>query len=162
LLFVDLGWATVILALAAAPGFRSLPDVGDWIFRRYRGNLAEFELRFLLLVLVALGFLAERVGLHAAIIGFAAGLVSSEMIQDHEALAQKLKVVVFSLLAPVFFLRAGTQLDLRGVDGRTLALTLALLAGAVRFKYAGTALAARWFAPVLSTSAGVLLFTALS
>jgi glutathione-regulated potassium-efflux system ancillary protein KefC len=152
----DLGWATAIAGVVAIPVFVGLPRLGHWVFARYGGSPVEFELRFLLLVLVGLGFLAEHVGIHAAIISFLAGLILSEVVQDHEALEDKLKGVVFSLLAPVFFLRAGTQIDLRGIDAGTLATTGALLVTAVGLKYAGTALAARWVVGAGGHAVGVL------
>jgi Kef-type K+ transport system membrane component KefB len=140
----DLGWATVIAVVAAIPVFIGLPRLGQWIFARYARNSVEFELRFLLLVLVALGVVAESVGIHAAITSFIVGLILSGIVQDHGALEDKLKGVVFSFLAPVFFLRAGTQIDLRAMDRHTLAVAGALLAVAVTLKYLGTAGAARW------------------
>jgi len=146
----DLGWATVIGALVAVPVFIGLPRLGRWVFTRYARNSVEFELRFLLLVLVGLGVMSETVGIHAAITSFIAGLILSRIVQDHGALADKLKGVVFSFLAPVFFLRAGTQIDLRAMDRHTLAMAGVLLATAVTLKYLGTAWAARW---VLSGSA---------
>lgn len=156
LLLGDVGWATAIFLLAAGPAFVGLPRIGQWIFSRYEGGAAEFELRFLLLVLVGLGFAAEHVGIHAAVVGFVTGLVFSEVIQDHEALEDKLRGIVFSFFAPVFFLRAGTRLDLAGFDWHTLLLTTVLLVCAVGLKFAATDLAARWLAPDLGRSVGVL------
>jgi len=140
----DLGWATVIGALVAIPIFIGLPRLGRWVFIRYAKNSVEFELRFLLLVLVALGVVAETVGIHTAITSFVAGLILSGVVQDHGALGDKLKGIVFSFLAPVFFLRAGTQIDLRAMDWRTIVVAGALLVVAVTLKYLGTAGAARW------------------
>jgi len=59
------------------------------------------------------------------------GLILSRIVQDHGALADKLKGIVLSFLAPVFFLRAGTKIDLRAMDGHTLVVAEALLAVAV-------------------------------
>jgi glutathione-regulated potassium-efflux system ancillary protein KefC len=152
----DLGWATVIAVAVAIPVFIGLPQLGQWLFTRYARNSVEFELRFLLLVLVGLGVVAENVGIHAAITSFVAGLILSEIVHDHGALGDKLKGVVFSFLAPVFFLRAGTQIDLRAMDSHTLAVAAALLAVAVMLKYIGTAWAARWVVNASSHTIGVL------
>lgn len=156
LLLGNLGWATAIFLTAALPLFWGLPRVGEWLFARYRGSVVEFEVRFLLLVVVGLGFLAEHTGIHAAVVSFAAGLVLSEVIQDHGAVEEKMKGVVFSFFAPVFFLRAGTQLDLQEMDLRTMGMTAVLFAVAAGLKYAGTAAAARYFAPAVGHFAGVL------
>jgi Kef-type K+ transport system membrane component KefB len=151
-----LGWASVVLVVAGAPALWSLPRLGQWVFSRYRSSVVEFELRFLLTVLVGLGFLAEHAGIHAAVASFVAGLVLSEVVQEHEVLEEKLKGVVFSFFAPVFFLRAGTQLDLRGLDVGTLTTTLVLFSVATSLKYLGTAGTARRWAPRIGHFAGVL------
>ena len=151
-----LGWATAIFLVVAVPLLVGAPRFGQWILRRYEGSAVEFGLRFLLLILVGLGFLAEHVGLHAAIIAFMVGLLLSDVVQDHEVLEDKLKGVVFSLFAPVFFLRAGTQIDLTSLGPSTLALTAVLLAVAVVLKYAGTALAGRMVLGAGGHALGVL------
>lgn len=156
LLLGNVGWATAIFLIVAIPGLRGLPRLGQWIFSRYRGSVVEFELRFLLLVLVGLGFLSENVGIHAALVSFAVGLVMTEVIQDHEVLEEKMKGIVFSFFAPVFFLRAGTEIDLAGLGWRTAGMAAALFLLAVGLKYAGTALGARLAAPGLGHFVGVL------
>jgi len=156
LLLGTLGWATAIFVVVAVPALVGLPRLGQWIFSRYGGHAVEFELRFVLLLLVGLGAVAEHVGIHAAIIGFLLGLLLSETIQDHEALEEKLKGVVFSFFAPVFFLRAGTQLDLTGIDLGTLGLTGVLFVVAVALKYAASASVAHFFAPGLRHFVGLL------
>lgn len=150
------GWGTAVFVFALVPVLWGLPRLGEWVFRRYRGSVAEFELRFLLMVLVGMGFLAEHAGIHAAVVSFAMGLILSEVVQDHEALEEKLKGIVFSFFAPVFFLRAGTQVQLQGIDFYTLAIMAVFLSSAVGLKYAGTSLAARWLQPGLGHFAGIL------
>lgn len=156
LLLGEVGWGTLIFFAAAAPAVWNLPRVGEWIFRRYRGSVVEFELRFLLLVLVGLGFLAEHVGIHAAVVSFAVGLILAEVVQDHLALEEKMKGIVFSFLAPIFFLRAGTQIQMRQLDLSTLGMGSLFLLVAVGLKYGGTFLAARWLQPGLGHFAGIL------
>jgi Kef-type K+ transport system membrane component KefB len=156
LLLGRLGWASVVLVVAAIPTLWGLPRLGQWVFARYRGTVVEFELRFLLIVLVGFGFLAEHAGIHAAVASFVAGMVLSEVVQDHETLEEKLKGVVFSFFAPVFFLRAGTQFDLRGLDWATVGTTVILFAVATGLKYLGTAGAARLCGQGLGHFAGVL------
>lgn len=156
LLLGEVGWGTAIFVATAAPALWKLPRLGEWIFRRYRGNVVEFELRFLLMVMVGMGFLAERVGIHAAVVSFTVGLLLSEAVQDHEALEDKMKGIVFSFLAPIFFLRAGTQIELRQLDLPTLGIAGLFLVGAVGLKYVGTLLAARFLQPGLGHFAGIL------
>lgn len=140
-----IGWATAIVLIAVGPVFWGLPHLWRLVAARYKGSAVEFEMRFLLLVLVGLGFVAESVGIHAAVASFAAGLVMSEVLEEHDVVEEKLKAIVFSFFAPVFFLAAGAQIDLRGVDATVLAITAVLLAVCVALKYLGTFAAARLF-----------------
>jgi len=142
LLLGSVGWGTAIFFLVIVPFFFGLPHIGTWIFRRYGGSIVEFELRFLMVVLISLGFMAEHIGgLHPAIIAFTVGLVMSEVVEEHGELEEKLRAVVFSLLAPVFFLHAGMQIDLSLVTGELFLQFVILFAVAVGLKFVGTALA---------------------
>jgi Kef-type K+ transport system membrane component KefB len=140
-----------------------LPGVGDWIFRRYKGSVVELELRFILVVLVGMGFMAEHIGgIHPAVVAFAVGLVLAEAVEDHEAVEEKLRGIVFSFFAPIFFLQAGTQLDLRLVNWEALKMAGILLLVACGLKFAGTALPARYFLENSGRFAGLLFNYRLS
>lgn len=111
------------------------------IFRRYKGNKFEFELKFLLLILLALGILAEGAGIHAAVIAFFTGLMFSNIEYEHEVIMEKLNTIVFSLLAPIFFFHAGSMLSLQELTLSTIFMFTIFLIGSVAGKYFGTYLA---------------------
>ncbi|MEK9753318.1 MAG: cation:proton antiporter [Rhodospirillaceae bacterium] len=136
----DVGWGTAIFLIVVVPTVLGLPRLGKWIFRRYKGSLVEFELRFLLVILIGLGVMAEKIGgLHPAIVAFALGVIMSEVMEEHEELEQKLKGVVFSLFAPVFFLHAGLQIDVRLLTPELFGIVAVLLVVAWGLKYVGAA-----------------------
>ena len=163
LLMGDVGWGTAIFLLVAVPMIIGLPHIGKWIFRRYRGSLVEFELRFLLVLLLAMGFMAEKIGgIHPAVIAFALGIVMSEIVDEHEELEQKLKGIVFSFLAPAFFLHAGMQLDIRLMTVDLLGTAFVFLIVACGLKYLGAALPARHFLSTSGRVAGLLFNYRLS
>lgn len=144
LLMGEVGWGTAIFLLVVLPTVVGLPRLGQWIFRRYKGALVELELRFMLVLLVGMGFMAENIGgIHPAIIAFGLGIVMSEVMEEHEALEEKLKGIVFSLFAPVFFLQAGAQLDIRLLTADMLGIAAALFVVACGLKFVGTAVAAQ-------------------
>ncbi len=163
LLMGDVGWGTAIFLLVAVPMIIGLPHIGKWIFRRYRGSLVEFELRFLLVLLLAMGFMAEKIGgIHPAIIAFALGIVMSEIVDEHEELEQKLKGIVFSFLAPAFFLHAGMQLDIRLMTVDLFGTAFVFLIVACGLKYLGAALPARHLFGTSGRVAGLLFNYRLS
>ena len=153
----DAGWGTAIFLLVVLPTVFGLPRIGGWIFRRYKGSLVEFELRFLMVLLISMGFMADHVGgIHPAVVAFLVGLVMAEVVEEHGEVEKKLRAIVFSLLAPVFFLSAGMQVDLTLINPDILLQFLVLFVLAVGLKYAGTALATRWLVGHSSTFFGLL------
>lgn len=110
-----------------------------------------------MVILISMGFMAEHIGgLRPAVIAFTVGLVMSEVVEEHGKLEEKLRAVVFSLLAPVFFLHAGMQIDLSLVTGEIIVQFVILFSIAVGLKFAGTALATNWLLGHSGTFIGVL------
>ena len=102
----------IIYIMVALLIFYSAPKVTKRIFARYQGSLAEMEVRFTLLCLMAAGFLAEKLMLSEVIFAFFLGLIFSEIIVDRKDVEEKLRGIVFGFLAPVFFFKAGILMDL--------------------------------------------------
>ncbi len=157
ILLGNTGWGTAIFLIVLIPMIFGLPRVGTWIFRRYGGSIVEFELRFLMVVLISMGFMAEHVGgIHPAIIAFAIGLMLSEVVEEHGEVEEKLRAIVFSLLAPIFFLHAGMQIDLTLVNV-DLALQFVVLAvAAIGLKFVGTAVSTHYLLGHSGIFAGLL------
>lgn len=107
-------------------------------FERYKGNRVEIELKIILLLLLALGILAEQAGMHAALIAFLLGIMLSNIDPDHEEIIAKLNTVVFSLLAPLFFFHAGLNIDLKELDIFHFSLMLIVAVVAIGGKYIGS------------------------
>lgn len=163
LLLGEVGWGTALFCIVVIPTIFGLPQLGKWLFSRYKGSLVEFELRFMLVVLVGMGFMAESIGgIHPAIVAFGLGIVMSEVMEEHEAVEEKLKGVVFSLFAPVFFLHAGAQFDLRILSTDILGIAAALFAIACGLKFLGTAVPAQLLLKSHGRFAGLLFNYRLS
>ena len=157
LLMGDLGWGTAVFVVIMLAALLGLPRFGRWIFRRYRGSLVEIDLRFLLVALIGMGFMAEKIGgIHPAMAAFALGVVMSSAAEGHDELEQKFKGIVFSLLAPVFFLHAGMQIELRQLSWHIVATAAALLVITGVLKYVGTAVPYRWLLKSSGRLAGLL------
>jgi len=90
--------------------------ISPFIFKimaeKYGGHPPEVELRFILLLLLLLPFLAERVYVSEAVFAFFLGVVFSKLIEDQEEIERKLKTIVFGFFAPTFFFKAGLLIDL--------------------------------------------------
>ncbi|MCD6313172.1 MAG: cation:proton antiporter [Thaumarchaeota archaeon] len=111
------------------------PRVGRWLFARYSENLAEIELKFILLVLLALLFFAERVMISEAVLAFIMGFLFSEILEEHEILVEKLKGIIFAFFSPIFFFKAGSFLKFSSMSLMSLLYIVILLPAAFFSKY---------------------------
>jgi Kef-type K+ transport system membrane component KefB/nucleotide-binding universal stress UspA family protein len=97
-LFVQLG----ILAILVLWG---LPRLGKIFFRRFRGRAIEFQ--FVLVVLFVTALLAERIGVHAVVGAFLAGLAINSTLPRHSAISNRVLFVGESLFIPIFLVHSG-------------------------------------------------------
>jgi len=111
------------------------PRLGKKLFARYRENLSEIELKFLLLVLLALLFFAERVMISEAVLAFLMGFLFSEILEEHEVLVEKLRGIVFAFFSPIFFFKAGSYLKLSTISVTSLLYIAIFLPIALLTKY---------------------------
>jgi Kef-type K+ transport system membrane component KefB len=132
------------------------------IFERYKGNRTEFELKFLLLVILAFSFLAQKAGMHEAVISFVLGVIFSEIDPNHEAIIEKLNSVVFSFLAPIFFFHAGAMIKLNEINFYVIGIFIIFLLSSMTGKFIGTYLPLRLFSPEMSKYGGLLFNYRLS
>ncbi len=132
------------------------------VFERYKGNRAEFELKFLLLTILAFSFLAQEAGMHEAVISFVLGVIFSEIDPNHEVIIEKLNSVVFSLLAPIFFFHAGTMIRFNEMNLYVVGFFFIFLFSSMAGKFIGTYLPLRLFSCDVSKYAGILFNYRLS
>lgn len=115
-----------------------LPRWGERLFERYSGNQIEFKTRFILLVLVALGFLSDTVHINEAVLAFTTGIFFAELFRKDHVIEKKVRAIIFGFLAPFFFFKAGYSVKLSVVSWKVI--FLALFLGTIAFvtKYVGT------------------------
>lgn len=144
-LIYEITVAKIIYAILVILGIAFVKRIIYPVFDRYKGNRSEFELKFLLLVLLSIGFLAEEAGIHAALFCFVLGILFSGIDPKHEEIMNKLSSVVFSLLAPAFFFHAGTMIQFNTLTWAAGGLFILFLTVAVVGKFFGTYLPLRFF-----------------
>lgn len=136
---ISVNWSPVIiLVILGLFLFTSVfPLFGKKIFSHYKGNVAEFEFKIILLILLVMAIVSQRAGIDSAIIAFLLGMVSSEIVVKHEDLQTKLRGITFGLLAPIFFFSVGFSIDVMDLVRETPLLLTFLLTGFIA-KYVGT------------------------
>jgi Kef-type K+ transport system membrane component KefB len=110
LLLVVFAVATAVALFAISPGLR-------WITRNFGHRVSEPEVKFLFLVLLALGGLATAAGSEAVLPAYLVGLVSAGVFLGDRVLMDRMRSTAFALLTPFFFLRAGLLISAPALVG---------------------------------------------
>lgn len=87
-----------------------LPELVERLQMLDSETAIDFEMKFVLFIVVAMALVSERLGIHAATGAFMAGLFFAESTHRGEDLEARLKPVV-ELLVPVFFFHLGTRMS---------------------------------------------------
>lgn len=100
--------AVAVAALAVRSSGRALS-----LFERTFETSAQLVVRWIVVLVFALGLLASKLGLDLLLGGFAAGVITREVMRAHEvpALESKLKAVGFGFFIPFYFVVSGVRLD---------------------------------------------------
>jgi len=99
--------ATVVIALA-------LP-LARWFFGRYGSRVAELEAKLIFVLLLGLGGLATRANSEAVLPAYVLGLVLAGLFAHQRELVRRLRTMVFSMLTPFYFIKAGLLVSLPAV-----------------------------------------------
>ena len=147
MIFGSITYWTIIFFILTMLFMYHAPKIGRLLFKRYKGNLAEIELKFLFLILISLMFFSSRVGVEEAILAFILGFLFSEILEKHEEIAEKLRGIVFGFMSPIFFFRAGSLMKLSGMRIYVVVLMAVFLSIAFIAKYLSARLAFSRLAP---------------
>jgi Kef-type K+ transport system membrane component KefB len=103
-----------------------LPKFAPWFFARVGRRVSEPDLKFLLLVLFALGGFATAVGSEAVLPAYLIGMaLAPAFLRDHE-LPHRMRVIAFAVLTPFYFLKAGSLVEAKVLLSGAALITLFL------------------------------------
>lgn len=107
-------WFAAFLAVSIAV-ILALPKLAPPFFRRYGDRVIEPEIKLVFAALLLLMWLGERSGGHAVLPAFVLGLVMARHYESHRREQERLRVVAFAFLTPLFFVRGGMAVSLSAV-----------------------------------------------
>jgi Kef-type K+ transport system membrane component KefB len=112
LAFVALAVAVAVLAVRSAP--RTLP-----VLERTLETSSQLAIRWIVVLVFALALIAANLGLDLLLGGFAAGLITREVLrgQEVELFDSKITAVGFGFFIPFFFVWSGMNLALGAMFG---------------------------------------------
>jgi Kef-type K+ transport system membrane component KefB len=104
--FVALAVAVAVVAVRSAE--RALP-----LLERTIESSAQLAIRWIVVLVFALALIAAHLGLELLLGGFAAGLITRQVLKKHEmpVFDSKLTAIAFGVFVPFFFVVSGMRLD---------------------------------------------------
>ena len=104
-------WLVIFIVVTGVTLWR-LPALCRWFFAKWGGRVSEAEIKFLFLVLCFLGALAVTARSEAVLPAYLVGMVVAGLFTHNKVLVLRMRSIVFALLTPFFFLKAGTLVSL--------------------------------------------------
>ena len=99
-------FVVVTIAVMAA-----VPWIVPWIFKRIGGRASEPEIKFLFLILFALGGVANLGKSEAVLPAYLIGMALAPFFMDQQELQRRMRAICFAFLTPFYFLKAGSLIE---------------------------------------------------
>jgi Kef-type K+ transport system membrane component KefB len=123
-----------------------LPGFAKYLFRRWKKHdEEESQLRFVIVLLMAVLFYFSLLGVHPISAAFLVGILLADVVTSNE-LYNKLHILAYGLFVPVFFFVVGMKMDLSifaNIDFQEV-IVFFLVVGLLSAKFVSGYIAARW------------------
>jgi len=106
-LFANCNLWLALFAGVTAVAMWYLPKFSPWFFARVGNHVSEPETKFILMILFLLGGLGNIAKSEAVLPAYLVGMVLAPYFLKERTLAQRMRVITFTLLTPFYFLKAG-------------------------------------------------------
>jgi glutathione-regulated potassium-efflux system ancillary protein KefC len=135
-IFAPFSLNTAVFAAVAVAVFSALPLMTPILFNLYGGRPSEFETKYLLLLLFALGAIAAWADSEAVLPAYIAGMLLAGTVGKDHALIRRIRTLTLGLMTPFYFIRAGSFVSVPALIAAPIAF-LALLFGKMSTKCIG-------------------------
>jgi Kef-type K+ transport system membrane component KefB len=108
------GWMALFVAVTCVTLY-FLPRLTRFLISNVGGRVSEPEIKFLFLVLLFLGWLAQGAKSEAVLPAYLVGLIIAGVFVRDRVLVERMRAIAFSLLTPFYFLKAGLYVSLPAV-----------------------------------------------
>ena len=109
-------WLAVFGVVTIAVAF-ALPRVAPWFFKTVGRRVSEPDIKFLVLVLFALGGFATAVKSEAVLPAYLVGMALAPAFKRDPELPHRMRVIAFAVLTPFYFLKAGSLVEAKVLIG---------------------------------------------
>jgi Kef-type K+ transport system membrane component KefB len=108
------GWLAVFVAVTAAVLWY-LPRLTRYVISSVGNRVSEPEVKFIFLVLLGLGGLAQVAKSEAVLPAYLAGLVIAGVFVRDRVLVDRMRSIAFAMLTPFYFIKAGLFVSLPAI-----------------------------------------------
>ena len=115
LLFAQYDRWLALFAFCTSLAIWIIPQFARWLFRVLGNRVSEPEIKFVFLVLFALGALASTARSEAVLPAYLIGLALARQFQSNRVLMHRMRAIAFSLLTPFYFLKAGSYVGAKSL-----------------------------------------------
>jgi Kef-type K+ transport system membrane component KefB len=115
ILFADASPLLLGFGAATALALLFVPGLTRRLVARVPNRVSEPEIKFLFLVLLFLGGLAQTAGSEAVLPAYLMGLAVAGVFVSDRVLVHRMRATAFSLLTPFYFLKAGSLVSLPAI-----------------------------------------------
>jgi Kef-type K+ transport system membrane component KefB len=115
IVFADFDWWLGLFGAATAAALWILPRFAPWFFAKVGRRVSEPETKFIALVLLGLGGLAQVAGSEAVLPAYLVGMALAPTFLTDAELPHRMRIIAFTLLTPFYFLKAGSLVDFEAV-----------------------------------------------
>ncbi|PKN30349.1 MAG: potassium transporter Kef [Deltaproteobacteria bacterium HGW-Deltaproteobacteria-21] len=136
IVFANYNMWLVLFMVVTALAMWLLPKFVPWYFAKVGSRISEPETKFILLVLFFLGGLGNMAKSEAVLPAYLVGMVLAPFFLKERVLAQRMRVIAFTLLTPFYFLKAGSLVKFETVIS-ALGLIALLLGVKMAAKFIG-------------------------
>jgi Kef-type K+ transport system membrane component KefB len=127
LIFAPFTLKTAIFVAVGILAFIVLPWLTPRFFRLYGDRPSELEAKYLLFILFGMGALASWADSEAVLPAYVIGMVLAGTVGKDHALIRRLRTLVFGLLTPFYFIRAGSFVSIPALIAAPSAFVFLLL-----------------------------------
>lgn len=115
ILFANYNLFLALFAIITALAMWFLPKFVPWYFSKVGSRISEPETKFILVVLFSLGALSNMAKSEAVLPAYLIGMVLAPYFLREKTLAQRMRVIAFTILTPFYFLKAGSLIKMETV-----------------------------------------------
>ena len=128
LLFSPFSWKILVFIAVALVVLPFLPAITARLFKKWDNLPAEFEAKFILMILFGFAALAVWAGSEAVLPAYLCGMVLAGSVGKNHHFIRRFRTLTLGLLTPFYFIRAGTFVSVAALIAAPFAFILLLIA----------------------------------